>query len=62
MFYVYEAGNGHGNSVPPRGTDVGGVGCPWITHLLCFKTVKTVSGLCEMDKKRPCVGFFKLMK
>ena len=24
--------------------------------------LKTVSGLCEMDKKRPCVGWLKLMK
>ena len=62
MFCVYEAGNGHGNSVPPRGTDVGGVGCPWITHLLCFGTVKTVPGLCEMDQKRPCVKCRKLFE
>ena len=62
MFCVYEAKNDHGNSVPPRGTDVGGVGCPWTAHLLCFGTVKTVSGLCEMDQKRPCVECLKLMK
>ena len=41
VFCLYEAGNGDGNSVPPRGTNVG-VGCPWTTHLLCFGTVKTV--------------------
>ena len=46
MFWVYEAGNGHGNSVPPRGTNVGGVGCPWTAHLLY---------LYEMDYKCPCV-------
>ena len=62
MFCVYEAGNGHENSVPPRGTDVGGVGCSWTAHLLCFGTVKIVPGLCEMDQKRPCVGCLKLMK
>ena len=49
MFCVYEAGNDHGNSVPPKGTDVGGVGRLWTAHLLCFGTVKTVSGLFEMD-------------
>ena len=53
---------GHGNSVPPRGTDVGGVGCPWKAHLLCFGTVKTVPGLCKMDQKGPCVGCLKFMK
>ena len=42
VFCVYEAGNGHANSIPPRGTDVGGVGCPWTTHLLCYGTVKIV--------------------
>ena len=42
MFCVYEAGNRHGNSIPPRGADVGGVGCPWTAHLLCFWAVKTV--------------------
>ena len=62
MFCVYEAGNDNGNSVPPRGTDVRGVGCPWTTHLLCFGTVKTVPGLCEMDQKGPWVGCLKLMK
>ena len=62
MFCVYEVGNGHGNSVPPRGTDVGGVGYLWTAHLLCFGTVKIVPGLCEMDQKRPCVGCLKLMK
>ena len=50
VFCVYEAGNDHGNSVPPRETDVGGVGCPLTTHLLYFGTVKTVSGLCEMNQ------------
>ena len=44
VFCVYEVGNGHGNSVPPRGTDVGGVGCPWTAHLLCFGTVKSSPG------------------
>ena len=63
MFCVYEAGNDHGNLVPPRGTDVGGVGCPWIAHLLYFGTVKKkVPGLCEMDQKGPWVGCLKLMK
>ena len=62
MFCVYEAENGHGNSVPPRETDVGGVGCPWTAHLLCFGTVKTVPGLCGMDQKIPWVGCLKLMK
>ena len=62
MFCVYEAGNDHGNSVPPRGTDVEGVGCPWTAHLLYFGIVKTVPGLCEMDQKRLCVGCLKLMK
>ena len=42
-------------SVPPRGTDVGSVGCPWTAHLLCFGTVKTVPGLCKMGHKCPCV-------
>ena len=27
------------------------MGCPQITHVLCFETVKTVPSLCEMDKK-----------
>ena len=27
------------------------MGCPRTTHVLCFETVKTVPGLCEMDKK-----------
>ena len=42
VFCVYEAGNGYANSIPPRGTDVGGVGCPWTAHLLCYGTVTTV--------------------
>ena len=42
VFCMYEAGNDHGNSIPPRGTDEGGVGCPWTIHLLCFGTVKIV--------------------
>ena len=46
-------------SVPPRGTGVGSVGCPWTAHLLCFGTVKTVPGLCEMDKNCPCVVCLK---
>ena len=53
MSCVYEAGNGHGNSIPLRGTDVGGVGCPWTAHLLCYGTVKIVP-VC-MDHKCPCV-------
>ena len=57
MFCVYEAGNGHGNLIPPRGTDVGGVGCPWTAHLLCYGTVKKKNSpsLYEMDHKCPCV-------
>ena len=47
-------------SVPPRGTGVGSVGCPWTAHLLCFGTVKTVPGSCEMDKNCPCVVCSKL--
>ena len=43
------------NSVPPRGTDVGRVGCPWTVHLLCFRTVKTVPVCMKMDHKCPCV-------
>ena len=31
------------------------MGCPWTAHLLCFGTVKTVPGLCEMDKNCPWV-------
>ena len=46
-------------SVPPRGTGVGSVGCPWTAHLLCFGTVKTVPGLCEIDKNCPCVVCLK---
>ena len=42
VFCVYEAGNGHGNSIPPRGIDEGGVGCPWTAPLLYFGTVKTI--------------------
>ena len=38
------------------------VGCPRTAHVLCFGTVKTVQGLCEMDQKGPCVGCLKLMK
>ena len=58
---MYEAENDHGNSVPPRGTEVGGVDCPWTARLLCFGTVKTVLGLCELDQKRPCVECLKLV-
>ena len=47
-------------SVPPRGTGVGSVGCPWTAHLLCFGTVKTVPGSCAMDKNCPCVVCSKL--
>ena len=47
-------------SVPPRGTGVESVGCPWTAHLLCFGTIKTVPGLCEMDKNCPCVVCSKL--
>ena len=36
------------------------MGCPWKAHLLCFGTVKTVLGLCEMDKNCPCVVCSKL--
>ena len=36
------------------------MGCPWTAHLLCFGTVKTVSGSCEMDKNCPCVVCLKL--
>ena len=55
MFCVYEVRNGHANSIPPRGIDVGGVGCPWTTHLLCYGTVKNSPSLYEMDHKCPCV-------
>ena len=41
-FVCMRLGNGHENSIPPRGTGVGGVGCPWIAHLLCFGAVKIV--------------------
>ena len=58
MFCVYEAGNGHGNSVPPRGTDVGG-GQPTCSVL---GLLKTVPGLCEMDQKCPCVKCRKLFE
>ena len=34
-------------------------GLPWTAHLLCFGTVKTVPGLCEMDKNCPCVVCLK---
>ena len=54
MFCVYEAGNGHGNSIPPRGTNVG-VGCPWTARLLCFGIVKNSPTLYGMDHKFPCV-------
>ena len=64
MFCVYESGNGHGNSIPPRGTDVGGVGCPWTAHLLYYETVKKKKknspSLYEMDHKCPCVLAFEL--
>ena len=30
--------------------------------MLCFGTVKTVSGLYEMDQKGPCVGCRKLFE
>ena len=46
-------------SVPPRGTGVESVGCPWTAHLLCFGTVKTVPGLCEMDKNGPSIVCLK---
>ena len=36
------------------------MGCPWTAHLLCFGTVKTVPGLCEMDKNCPFVVCLKL--
>ena len=55
MFCVYEARNGHANSIPPRGTDVGGVGCPWTTHLLCFGDCKNSPSLYETDHKFLCV-------
>ena len=55
MFCVYEAENSHANSIPPRGTDVGGVGYPWTAHLLYFRDCKNSPSLYETDHKCPCV-------
>ena len=56
VFCVYEAGNDYGNSVPPRGTDVGGVGCLWIAHLLCFGTIKTIPVCVKWTKNVHVLG------
>ena len=36
-------------------------GLPMDSPLFCFRTVKTVPGLCELDQKRPCVVCMKLL-
>ena len=60
MFYGYEAGIFHGNSVPPRGTDVGGVGYPWTAHLLCFWTVKNLPGFVQIGPKMSMCWVFEI--
>ena len=59
---MYEAENGHGN----RFQKVEQMFDEWAAHgqptCSVLGLLKTVSGLCEMDKKRPCVGWLKLMK
>ena len=59
---VYEAGNGHGN----RFQKVEQMFDVWAAHgqPACFVLgpLKIVPGLCELDKKRPCVGCLKLLK
>ena len=52
---MYEAGNSPWNSIPPRGTDVGGVGCPWTIPLALFWDCKSSPSLYEIDHKCPCV-------
>ena len=37
-------------------------GLPMDNPLLCFGTVQTVSGLCELDQKRPYVVCMKLFE
>ena len=38
------------------GAEVGRVGCPRTTHMLCYwDCSKSVPGLCELDQNRPYV-------
>ena len=59
---MYEAGNGHGN----RFQKVEQMFDEWAAHgqPTCFVLglLKKVSGLCELNQKRPCVGCRKLFE